>query len=317
MSDKITFSQLVEELAEQTESTQVLSRDFISELTDLVVNSAMDSGKAAITNFGSFSLVDVAERSGINPQTKEPIIIPAHQRLSFSPYKALEETVNIDYANLEATVIEEEIKKPVFKNPRKEKNTTTVPLMVIVAVLIFVLLISGLWFFVFKNDRSAEIAQENTPPIEAPVQTNPPAKESIPVNEETIEASTLQQVYKEPEIGNELPAETGLVASAPIGTSSHIVSKDEWFYDIARKTYDRATFWPLIFEANFSVSQDPDLLNPGKELRIPSVENAQNPTANDRSRVAAAAKLVSEAYTNAGKTEKATAYSRLAKQFSN
>tara|TARA_R110000868_G_scaffold306734_4_gene568160 strand:- start:29709 stop:30680 length:972 start_codon:yes stop_codon:yes gene_type:complete len=323
MSEKVSFSKLVEELSKKTETTQSLSHDFITNLTDLVIDSTKQTGKASLTNFGSFSIVNVAARNGVNPQTGEAIVIPAHQRLSFAPYKALENSVNAPYANLEATLVEDDASAPITKKAENESSdsNTVVPIL---AALIVIAVVFGVWFFVFRNSNSTEIAQENSAPqVEKTDQTTQPLLSSTPVNQElnsldnTDQETITENTSTENAVVDEIAAETRLVENAPIGTSSHIVTTNEWFYEIARKNYSRTTFWPLIFESNFTVAQDPDILKPGKELSIPSIQNSQNPTLNDRKRLAVAAKLVSDAYANAGKTEKANAYAKMAERFSN
>ncbi len=309
MSKKITFSQLVDELSQQTNSTQNLSHDFIAKLTDLVISNAVESGKASITNLGSFSVVNVSARNGVNPQTGEAIVIPAHQRLSFSPYKALENSVNAPFAGLEATIIEEpKVKPAVSKKIKKEGSSAPLFLAIIVTLIIVTV---GIWFFLLRDNNQTDIAQDIVPPVEQPIEYSDP--EVIP---EVQEEEIAQVPIKEDDFESEIPVETGLIENATIGTSSHIVKKGEWFYDIARNTYKRTTFWPLIFEANFTVSQDPDILNPGENLEIPQIENPQNPTSNDRARLVSAAKVVSEAYSNAGKVDKAEAYAKMAERFS-
>ena len=363
MSDKITFSRLVEELAEKSSTSQTLSHDFISGLTEIVIDSAMNSGKSSITNFGSFIVVDVAARNGVNPRTGEPIVIPAHQRLSFSPYKALEKTVNAPFAHLEASVIEDENEKdstslppetisttslapapseeeskeeevnednkelntddekekpeaPVFKRPGKEERKSGNLLNVVILIVVLLLVVAGLWYFIFRDTSvPPTVAEQQTaPPVEVPADPtpNPP-----PVVDQT---STNSDTPQEVPVQEESPAQQERVnvvdesSSEPV---TYIVSRDEWIYDIARRTYSKPTFWPLIFKANFSVSQDPDLIIPGKTLTLPEIENPQNPTQNDRARLAAAHRVVSEAYANAGKSEQARNYERMAAKFSN
>lgn len=358
MSDKVTFSKLVEELAEKTDVSQTLSHDFISGLTDIVIDSAMESGKSSITNFGSFNVVDVAARNGVNPRTGESIVIPAHQRLSFSPYKALENTVNAPFAHLEATVIEEQsetdsptppesastakplaplpsehdlkeeeetasepespaeeekAEAPIFKRPGKEEEKSGNLQNVLILVVVLLLVILGLWYFVFRDTSDPQIA-EQTPPslVETPTDPTPnppPATDQTATDSDTPEESeVLNEEAPEPE-QVEIIKDT-----VPL---NYVVSPGEWIYDIARKNYNQPTFWPLIFEANFSSSQDPDLIIPGKELKIPEIADAQNLTQNDRERLASALRLVSQAYANAGKSEQAENYRRMAAKFSN
>ncbi|MEQ9308007.1 MAG: HU family DNA-binding protein [Balneolaceae bacterium] len=317
MSNKVTFSQLIEELSEKTNTSQALSNNFVSQLTDLVIETSVESGKASITNFGSFKVIEVAARNGVNPQTGESIVIPAHQRLSFTPYKSLENKVNSLYADLEATFVveEEKVVPPIFKNPEKESGSSrTTPIML---AIVFVLLavVAGVWYFVFRDSNATNIAQEIPAEVEQPVEAIPPIE--TPMTTTEADESAVQPEITEQVIADELPIEAGLVVNAPLGISSHMVRQGEWFYDIARTIYKTPVFWPLIFEANFTTSQDPDILKPGKQLAIPSIENPQNPTANDRKKLANAAVFVSKAYTNSGKTSKALEYERMARHFMN
>lgn len=366
MSDKVTFSRLVEELSEKTGTSQTLSHDFISGLTDIVIHSAIESGKSSLTNFGSFSVVNVAARNGVNPRTGESIVIPAHQRLSFSPYKALEKTVNAPFANLEATMIEDEDKtgssaqpeitsttKPlsplpsgedpedgnthkdidididiedsessdqeekteatVFKRPGKEEEKSGNLQNVVIIISLLLLVVVGLWFFVFRDISEPQIAEQTPPPpVETPADPTPnppPAVDQTATDSDTPEESeVVDEEASEPEQAQIVEENT---------PANYVVSSGEWIYDIARKNYNQPTFWPLIFEANFSSSQDPDLIIPGKSLEIPEITDTQNLTQNDRTRLASALRIVSEAYANAGKSEQAQNYSRMAANFSN
>jgi DNA-binding protein HU-beta len=47
-----------------------------------------------LVGFGSFAVKTAAARSGVNPQTRAKIAIPAKQRVRFSPGKELDEAVN-------------------------------------------------------------------------------------------------------------------------------------------------------------------------------------------------------------------------------
>ncbi len=106
MKDKVTLAEIIELLSDETYISKTAAQDFIGYLTDILLEDIEEKEKAAITNFGSFTVVEVAERNGVNPQTGEPITIPAHKRISFTPYKALEKKVNHEYDHLEAIVIE-------------------------------------------------------------------------------------------------------------------------------------------------------------------------------------------------------------------
>ena len=59
------------------------------------VGDALAAGdKIQIAGFGTFEVKERAERTGINPATRQPITIPASKHLSFTAGKTLKETLN-------------------------------------------------------------------------------------------------------------------------------------------------------------------------------------------------------------------------------
>ena len=67
---------------------------FIHALSETVTEVAISEGKSSISGFGRFTIKEVADREGIQPGTGERIIIPAHKRIYFTPYKRLANLVN-------------------------------------------------------------------------------------------------------------------------------------------------------------------------------------------------------------------------------
>ena len=105
MSEKITFSELVEKLSAKTSQSQQSTNDFIHELASIIESSLGTGEKISISGFGKFELRWVDERKGRNPQTGEEITIPAQNKVVFKPYKALRNHVNKPFGNLESQVI--------------------------------------------------------------------------------------------------------------------------------------------------------------------------------------------------------------------
>ena len=108
MSEKITFKELVELIAKQSEQSQSSANSFISELVDIIESGLKSDGQVSISGFGKFELRWMKERTGTNPQTGEQITIPGQNKVVFKPFKALREGVNTPYAHLETTVIDPE-----------------------------------------------------------------------------------------------------------------------------------------------------------------------------------------------------------------
>ena len=107
MSEKITFSELVELIAEQSKQSQATTNSFIGELVNIIESGLRKSGSVSISGFGKFELRWMNERPGVNPQTGEEITIPGQNKVVFKPYKALREDVNRPYSNMQAQVLDE------------------------------------------------------------------------------------------------------------------------------------------------------------------------------------------------------------------
>lgn len=108
MSEKITFKELIESIAEETDNSRQFTQDFIKDFVEVINDGLEEDGNVNIAGFGKFNLRLVDERQGFNPQTEEKITIPAHNKLVFKPYKNLRELVNAPYAHQEPELIYDE-----------------------------------------------------------------------------------------------------------------------------------------------------------------------------------------------------------------
>jgi len=125
MSEKITFQELIDSMAEESDKSREFTHDFIKDFVS-VINDELEQNKSVhIAGFGKFELRQIDEREGINPQTGKPLTIPAHDKAVFKPYKELRELVNAPYRHLEPEPIEEETEEPSGeKEISSEKNHT-------------------------------------------------------------------------------------------------------------------------------------------------------------------------------------------------
>lgn len=108
MSEKITFRELIESIAEETDNSKQFTHDFLKDFVDVINDGLEQDRKVSIAGFGKFKLRRMDEREGYNPQSGEKITIPEHNKIVFKPYKDLRELVNAPYAHLEPELIEEE-----------------------------------------------------------------------------------------------------------------------------------------------------------------------------------------------------------------
>lgn len=111
MSEKITFGELIEAIAEETDNSKKFTHDFLKNFVDVINGGLEKDGKVNIAGFGKFKLRRVDEREGYNPQTDEKMTIPAHNKIVFKPYKDLRELVNAPYAHMEPKLLEDEATK--------------------------------------------------------------------------------------------------------------------------------------------------------------------------------------------------------------
>jgi len=120
MSEKITFKELVDLIAKQSDQSHNSANSFISELVQIIESGLKSEGHVSISGFGKFELRWMNERLGTNPQTGDQITIPGQNKVVFKPYKALREDVNAPYSHLKSEIID-------VKNKKSEE--VVVPLM--------------------------------------------------------------------------------------------------------------------------------------------------------------------------------------------
>lgn len=81
--------ELTIKVAKQTGLTAAVATRSIDAVFAAIKESVEAGGCASIKGFGSFSVSERSERSGINPATKQPIRIPARRVMKFRPSKSI------------------------------------------------------------------------------------------------------------------------------------------------------------------------------------------------------------------------------------
>ena len=85
----MTKTELVSRLANRTGLKKVDVDKVISAFLKEAKEILKEEGKLTLTGFGTFRVVERADREGRNPQTGEPIKIPATKVVRFKPGKDL------------------------------------------------------------------------------------------------------------------------------------------------------------------------------------------------------------------------------------
>ena len=93
MAKTMTKSATVAYLAEKTSLTRKQIEGILDETLTLASKEAKKSGVFLLPGFGKLVLANRKARIGRNPQTGEPIKIPARKKVGFSVAKTFKETV--------------------------------------------------------------------------------------------------------------------------------------------------------------------------------------------------------------------------------
>jgi nucleoid DNA-binding protein len=93
MSNNIYGQTLLDDMVRTQALPMPLVRQAAQEILAVIREGLVRDSVVNVSNFGTFRLKLAAARQGYNPQTRERITIPAHQRVIFSPCKALRELI--------------------------------------------------------------------------------------------------------------------------------------------------------------------------------------------------------------------------------
>ena len=86
-------TELITAMAEKAEISKKDAEKVLNAFTNIVADTLVDGDKVSITGFGTFEVVERAERQGRNPATGEAITIAASKSPKFKTGKALKEAV--------------------------------------------------------------------------------------------------------------------------------------------------------------------------------------------------------------------------------
>lgn len=89
----MTKSELVAAIAEKTGLTKKASEEALGAVVDTISDALVKGEKVQLVGFGTFEVRERAERSGINPQTREKITIAATKTPAFKAGSSLKEAV--------------------------------------------------------------------------------------------------------------------------------------------------------------------------------------------------------------------------------
>lgn len=107
MNNRITFPELVEQVAQCANTSKRMSELFLKELFATISQSLINGESVKVKGIGSFKLTEVSPRKSVNVNTGEEINIPGHKKLSFAPDKDLAQAVNQPFSHFETVILED------------------------------------------------------------------------------------------------------------------------------------------------------------------------------------------------------------------
>lgn len=87
-------AELVAAMAEKAELSKKDAEKALKAFTEVVAEELKNGNKIQLVGFGTFEVAERAAREGRNPQTGEPMPIPASKAPKFKAGKALKDDIN-------------------------------------------------------------------------------------------------------------------------------------------------------------------------------------------------------------------------------
>ncbi len=91
---RVTKKEIVACVSKEISLSKKVANQYFSAFLQEITNQLAQGNSIDITGFGKFVVKERCERKGINPATKESIIIPASKTVKFTPKQGLKSAVN-------------------------------------------------------------------------------------------------------------------------------------------------------------------------------------------------------------------------------
>mgnify|MGYP004454065855 CR=1 FL=1 len=139
MNNKVTFPELVEQVAQYANTSKRMSELFLKELFATISQSLIDGESVKVKGIGTFKLTEVSPRKSVDVNTGEEIEIPGHKKLSFAPDKDMAEAINQPFMHFETEILDDDVtddqlaaidageptEAPAADTPAEEETTDT------------------------------------------------------------------------------------------------------------------------------------------------------------------------------------------------
>lgn len=198
MNNKVTFPELVEQVAQYANTSKRMSELFLKELFATISQSLIDGESVKVKGIGTFKLTEVSPRKSVDVNTGEEIEIPGHKKLSFAPDKDMAEAINQPFMHFETEILDDDVTDDqlaaIDAGEPTEAPADDTPV---------------------EEETAATEAPAAEAPVAAEEEVVMPPVFVAPVEEpESEEAETEAEAPVEP--SEEVPAEAGAPAEVPV-----------------------------------------------------------------------------------------------------
>ena len=209
MNNKVTFPELVEQVAQYANTSKRMSELFLKELFATISQSLIDGESVKVKGIGTFKLTEVSPRKSVDVNTGEEIEIPGHKKLSFAPDKDMAEAINQPFMHFETEILDDDVtddqlaaidageptEAPVEAAPAEEETDDTAATEAPAAEAPVAAEEEVVMPPVFVAPVEEPESEEAEPEAEAPVEPS----EEVPAEEETPVEVLAQEPIDEPE----------------------------------------------------------------------------------------------------------------------
>ena len=101
--EKISLSSIAEALAAKGGITREAASNFMHAFIKTIEKGLQENGMVKVKGLGTFKLLEVSDRSSVDVNTGERIIIKGYRKVTFTPDSAMKEFVNRPFAHFEPT----------------------------------------------------------------------------------------------------------------------------------------------------------------------------------------------------------------------
>ena len=91
---KMTKTDLIAAVATKIGASKKDSENAVNAVLSAITESLVNGEEVRLVGFGTFAVKERAERKGINPQTKEEIVVPASKLPVFKAGKGLKDAIS-------------------------------------------------------------------------------------------------------------------------------------------------------------------------------------------------------------------------------